>query len=302
MSFLSTWLPFGSVRAAGGDRRRALEQGPIETIDALERAATFLGHQRESEGALPVVTAQLDGAVSSCRGRGYARYDEDAAALFADARGWLHGVVLDQAGGLGGHVRGEASALGAKLVAEAQRAIARAGIDDADELRARLEDTYRQIHARLLARAQGEVVTCVTAIVADDRAHLVVTGDSAAMAFDAEGRIKDHTVLQEAGPPNAGCLAHALGLVPEGLKIDHYTWALAPGDWLVLASDGLLDAGLEHTEIGALLAEGKSAEEAANRLATTVLRRMSTFRAKPDNLTLLLVRRAGGAAPKATRG
>jgi hypothetical protein len=29
---------------------------------------------------------------------------------------------------------------------------------------------------------------------------------------------------------------------------------------------------------------------------------MSTFRAKPDNLTLLLVRRAGGAAPKATRG
>jgi serine/threonine protein phosphatase PrpC len=149
---------------------------------------------------------------------------------------------------------------------------------------------YARAHDALVDRAEGEVTTAVSAIVRPGSALLVNSGDSGAFRLDKEGRVKEHTIMQELGPPHAGCLAHAVGLVPEGCSPEVYRWALEPGEWLLLASDGLLDAGLSEDDVTSLVQDAKNAEEAVNRLCTTVLRRMATFRAKPDNLSIVAVR------------
>lgn len=91
-------------------------------------------------------------------------------------------------------------------------------------------------------------------------------------------------------PFGVGCLVHAVGLTPEGPASDSYEWPLNEGDWLVLGSDGLLDAGLDLRTIGETLAGAKSAEVGVNRVARTVLRRMTFLQGKPDNLTIVAVR------------
>lgn len=291
MSFLSSWLPFGHVRASASARRAAMETARIDLVLEKDKAATLIAGGAQVEGALPVRAERFDGAVYSSRGRGYARYNEDAAGLFTDARGWVYGIVCDQAGGLGGTIRGQASALAAHHVFDAFQRLAKLpepaqhGVVVA-ELRA----AYDRAHHALVARNDGEVTTAVSAVLKPGEAVVLNTGDSAAMLFDKTGALKEESRQQELGPPNEGCLEHSLGLVPEGPNAERYTWPLAAGDALLLMSDGVLDSGLGAEELGKLLAGSKDAEDAVNKLCTTVLRRMGTFRAKPDNLSVALVR------------
>jgi serine/threonine protein phosphatase PrpC len=91
-------------------------------------------------------------------------------------------------------------------------------------------------------------------------------------------------------PAAVGCLTHAIGLVPEGPSPDAYEWSFAKGEWLLLCSDGLLDAGLAAEDIGSVLRSTTSAEEALNALCKKVLRLMTTLQAKPDNLTVVAIR------------
>ncbi len=293
VSFLASWLPFGFVRASASARKAALATAHIEEIVDPDRASTLVAGGAQVGGGLPVKSALFDGAIYSSRGRGYARYNEDAGGLFADRRGWAYAMVLDQAGGLGGKIRGQASQVAAHHIFDACQRVARHGDTPTVEgALAELTVAYDRAHKILVQRGEGEVTTAVTAILRPGEVLLLNSGDSGAMCFDALGALKNETRPQELGPPNAGCLEHALGLVPEGPNSEHYRWAVAPGDWLVLASDGLLDSGLTAEDIGGLLAAAKDAEDAANRLTTTILRRMATFRAKPDNLTIALVRAA----------
>ena len=53
---------------------------------------------------------------------------------------------------------------------------------------------------------------------------------------------------------------------------------------------GLLDAELSPEVIGQMLKNAKNAEDATNELCTLTLRRMSLLRAKPDNLSIVLIR------------
>ena len=90
-------------------------------------------------------------------------------------------------------------------------------------------------------------------------------------------------------PGAAGCLIHGVGLVPEGPAPDAYEWIFEPGDWLILCSDGLLDSGISAEEVGSVLAEADTAEDAVNALCKKILRMMSTLRAKPDNLSVVAI-------------
>ena len=83
----------------------------------------------------------------------------------------------------------------------------------------------------------------------------------------------------------------------EGPGIETYEWTAEAGDWLLLGTDGFIDAGLAVWEIGSFLAEAESAEDVVNTLCTKILKRMNWNRAKPDNLTLIAVRRIHAKNP-----
>lgn len=284
-----SWLLFGSVKASATDRAEALASKTIEHVtDPAETCTTVTGGQ-QTKGALPVTSDRFDGAIYSSRGRGYARYNEDGAELFRDERGHLYAAVFDQAGGLGGKVRGEGSAVAAKSIFSAFRKIATAAPGQSD-VPALLSRGVLDAHEKLVARRQGEVTTAVAVVLEPGRARLVNSGDSAAMHFDREGTGKTHTEKHEVTTAGGiGCLTHAVGLEPEGPSPDTYEWALAAGDWIVLCSDGLLDSGMPLDEIGAMMREADNAEAFVNTLATKVLKRMALMQAKPDNLTIVAV-------------
>ncbi len=284
-----SWLLFGSVKASATDRAEALASKTIEHVTDSTTSCTTITGGKQTKGALPVTSDLFDAAIYSSRGRGYARYNEDGAQLFRDERGHLYAGVFDQAGGLGGKVRGEGSALAAKALFGAFRKVATAKPGTSD-IPALLTQGVQDAHQALIGRRQGEVTTAVAVIAEPGRARLVNSGDSAAMLFDAQGEGKTHTAKHEVTTAGGiGCLTHAVGLEPEGPSPETYEWGIAKGDWLVLCSDGLLDSGMPLDELGRMMREADNAEAFVNALATKVLKRMALMQAKPDNLTIIAV-------------
>ncbi len=283
------WLTFVNVKTTASARRAALASHPIERLETPEDATLLVAGGRQTKGALPVTTPTADGAVYCSRGRGYAAYNEDGAGLFADEQGAVYASVFDQAGGLGGSVRGAASELAAKSAFRAFRDLAtKTGQTDASQ---RLLQGIQEAHEALLERGEGEVTTAVLAVVTPGRAVVVNSGDSAAMHFNRAGQVRAMTAKHEVlSPFGVGCLLHGVGLTPEGPAPDVYDWTLESGDWLLMGSDGLLDAGLAVEAVGAQLTRSASPENAVNGLARQILQRMTLLRAKPDNLTIVAVK------------
>lgn len=285
-----SWLPLGQVRASASSRAAALQSAKIEDLESPKGAVTCIAGGKQTKGALPVKTTSFDCALYSSRGRGYARYNEDAAEVFYDSAGRVYAAVFDQAGGLGGRVRGQASEIAAFRLFSAFRKIATAGDPNID-IPAELVDGFSAAHNALVERGEGEVTTGVALVAAPGAAIIVNSGDSAAIHFDASGKLRAMTVMHEADSPLAvGALTHAIGLTPEGPTPDVYGVELAQKDSIILCTDGLLDAGLTTEDVGTILNESESSEGAVNRLATRVLRMMTTLRAKPDNLTIVVIR------------
>ena len=283
-----SWLTFVNVKTTDAARRAALACGPIEQLEEPDTIPQLVAGGRQTRGALPVTTDAFDAAVYTSRGRGYAAYNEDGAGLYGDEKGAVYASVFDQAGGLGGSVRGAASELAAKSAFQAFRTVATKS--DTDVLVA-LEAAIDEAHDALVARAEGEVTTAVLVVAREGRAHIVNSGDSAAMHFNPTGQLLAATEKHEVQSPyGIGCLVHAVGLTPEGPAPDRYEWPLSTGDWLLMGSDGLLDSGLDFDEVGDMLAGARSAEVGVNRLARTVLRRMTLLQGKPDNLTIAAIR------------
>lgn len=290
MAFLFPFFGLGKVEASAGDRALALATPTLEHLDDPEAAVTFVAGGKQTRGALPVRTARLDGALYSSRGRGYARYNEDGAALFADEAGELYAAVFDQAGGLGGVVRGAGSGVAARHAARAFRRLA-TGAGTEDIPKTLVEDAIMGAHRELVGRQEGEVTTAVLAVTRGDTVHLMNSGDSAAFHFDARGRHLGQTRQHEHPTPyGIGALTHAVGLEPEGPNAEAYAWTLSPGHWVLMASDGLLDSGLGPDEWGQTLVSAAHAEAGVNELVQRVLRRMTLMQAKPDNLTVVAFR------------
>ncbi len=285
-----SWLPFGSVRAPATLRAQALATATLEHLARPDESVLLVSGGRQTKGALPVVTSVFEAAIYSSRGRGYARYNEDGALLFADERGGLYAGVFDQAGGLGGKVRGAASDIAARAALLAFQKLA-TGPEDTETVAA-LKAAVESAHQTLIGRAEGEVTTAVLARAMPEKVYLVSSGDSAAMLFDVQGNERAHT--REHAAKNyygVSCLIHAVGLEPESHAAEDYEWLLSPGEWLILASDGFLDAGLSPKELAPMLASATSAEALVNQLASKILRRMALSQAKPDNLTMVAIRK-----------
>ncbi|MEL6189066.1 MAG: SpoIIE family protein phosphatase [Myxococcota bacterium] len=280
-----SWLR--APRTSSADRARSLAVPPVEELEPVDAAATFLARGRETKGALPVVADTLEGAVYSSRGRGYATYNEDAALLLRGSEDVLWMAAFDQAGGLGGEIRGDGSGLAAERVARALRAP-----QAETPLLERLTDALTDAHQLLLSRQEGEVTTAVVArLEGDGRIQLATSGDSGALLFGAEGELLAMNELHVAlGPENIGCLTHALGLEPEGPDILTTEWRLPAGGALLLCSDGLLDSGLDYADIGRALTARGNLVDHVNALCAKILRRMSFYRSKPDNLTVVAAR------------
>jgi len=161
--------------------------------------------------------------------------------------------------------------------------------------------------------AQGQAGTTVTAaVIRDDELHVVSVGDSRAYVL-RQGRLqqltKDHTWVadqvragkltpeQAARHPQRSKLSRALGTQPQ-VTVDHITGTVAPGDRLLLCTDGLTDLVPEGDVQRAM--QGRNPQEVARRLVS-----LANRHGGHDNVAVVVASigtpstRSGGIVPLA---
>ncbi|MBI4820354.1 MAG: SpoIIE family protein phosphatase [Deltaproteobacteria bacterium] len=264
---------------------------PLELIYEPGAELGLVAGSRESGDVYTIETPLGRAALHSGRGVNYKDWNEDAGLLFADARGRFLLGVYDQAGGMGSveGERGAASAIAAQCVFDRMQAHARA--EGGDCIPA-LDAAARAAHRAIVARSHHEVTTFISAFVDERDAALLNVGDSAALLFSADGTPLEHTVPHALPPPNSHVVTEALGSLRREPRADTYRWPVAPGDWLVLGSDGLFDAELSKDQIGDRLAAAKTPLDATRSMIEEIHDRMERYQAKPDNLTIVVLRLA----------
>jgi protein phosphatase len=123
--------------------------------------------------------------------------------------------------------------------------------------------------------------------VGDSRAYLLRDGELRQLTLDhslveelvREGRL---THEQAAVHPQRSIITRALGVEPN-VEVDVYTLMLAPGDRLLLCSDGLTGM-VQSTEIGAILRRESDPTRAANALVDA-----ANAAGGEDNITTIIV-------------
>lgn len=247
-------------------------------------------------------------AAFSARSPSKETVNEDSAAVIPwDDRS----AVLAVADGLGG------AALGEEASRRAIEALA-AAIDRADretsQLRTAILDGIETANQAVMQIGAGAATTLAVVEVTTggpggDLARTYHVGDAGVLVCGGRGKLK---LLTTAHSPvgyglEAGLLDHreamhhderhvvsnVVGAADSRIEIGAAI-PLAKLDTVLVASDGLFD-NLSVDEIIALARRG-TATEAAHRLATKARQRMAseatTLPAKPDDLTLLVLRRA----------
>lgn len=216
--------------------------------------------------------------------------------------------VFAVADGLGGHAAGE---LASRIAVDC---IERGMGDVAPELPAaergaRLRDAVRAASREILTHAardpesagMGTTVTAVAFSTAEPACAFAHVGDSRAYLLSPDGRLRqlttDHTWVQQqidAGyltprqarsHPYANVLYRALGAEFD-VAVDTFRVELAPGDLLLLCSDGLTGM-LSDDELRAILDPAGDLEALAQGLIDAANRRGGL-----DNTTVVLIRAA----------
>jgi serine/threonine protein phosphatase PrpC len=207
------------------------------------------------------------------------------------------GVLCLVADGMGGHRAGEvASKRAVEVVHERYYA------DGSTNLTASLAGAFRAANRDIYTRAQldesriGMGTTLVGAVILGDRVYIANVGDSRAYIAGREGFAQitdDHSWVEEQvragllapdqarGHPRRNLVTRALGTKP-GVDVDLFEGALAPGDNLLLCSDGLTNL-LEDREIEVILRERTPQE------AVPLLVEAANERGGQDNITVVLV-------------
>ena len=217
------------------------------------------------------------------------------------------GQLLLVADGIGGEQVGSAASQWAiRLVAE--RYYALAGDDFTADLREALEQTNVALHRYLQDTGATQAgSTMVAAVVHQGVLYLANVGDSRAYLL-RDGVLyqqsRDHTLAQQkaergviaqaevANDPDASVLTRALGAAASVVIDVFRPVPLAPGDVVVLCSDGLYDM-VPDAEIVRTVLSG------APRRAVERLIEMANARGGYDNISVLLAR-VGNAAMPAT--
>lgn len=223
------------------------------------------------------------------------------------------GYLLLVADGMGGAQAGEvASATACETVKEQLTAGLSAGLpaDDAgwhDLLRRAVAEANHRIYeqSRADSARSGMGTTITVAVIVEKRAHLAHVGDSRAYLLNQAGvtgegatwlpLTTDHTLVarladigqiapEEARThPQRHILYRALGTDPT-TDIDAVSQALAPGDVLLLCSDGLVN-DLEDAELARIVLGEPSPLRAAEQLVA-----LANERGGKDNISVVIAR------------
>lgn len=203
-------------------------------------------------------------------------------------------VVAD---GMGGHQAGEVAS---SMIVGSLGALTPQ--EDEQDLLAQAIAALKDVNSALRVRAGGEGnligSTVVGALLGSDRLHCFWAGDSRAYLLRGTSLTqltRDHSLVQklvDAGMldpdrahdhPNGNMITRAVGAAEE-LETDVVEHDLAPGDLLLLASDGVTRV-VSDGELASALRSPAPLAETADGLVWTVLQRGA-----PDNLTFILLR------------
>lgn len=222
------------------------------------------------------------------------------------------GTLLLVADGMGGHQAGEvASQLAATTIKTELREHLSEGVPSDDEAWHTMlrnaavkanEHIYAQSQATNTARGMGTTLT--VALVTERRAHIAHVGDSRAYLINPNGvnnqgtwvqLTTDHSLVarlvdigqltpeQARTHPQRNMIYRSLGTDPT-VDVDVQSQALAPGDTLLLCSDGL-DTHVEDAEIAQLVLDETNEGRACERLIA-----LANQRGGKDNISVVIAR------------
>ncbi|MBI4822171.1 MAG: SpoIIE family protein phosphatase [Deltaproteobacteria bacterium] len=266
---------------------------PLESILEVNTQLGLVAGNRETDTVFGLQSPFATASLHTNKGENYKSWNEDAGALFADKKGRIYVGVFDQAGGEGEdeNFRGAASSIAAKSLFDRMQAVARQDGDEA-AVETALIGAVRDAHEAILARGKGEVSTFVGARIDGRRAVVLNVGDSGVVRYSSAGELITRTEPQGFGR----LLLEGVGMLRDGARLpkhEIYRWDMGPGEWLVFGSDGLFDSKLGLEAIGKIVAESGDSRAATRKLRDLISSRMKTKEAKPDNLTILIVRVQG---------
>ena len=222
--------------------------------------------------------------------------NQDAFAIRNLPDGRVIALVCD---GMGGARAGNiASAMAVKLFTEE---FLRTSGREEERMRKAAALANREVFQRSLRDEDcaGMGTTLVAALAGEGGAVILNEGGSRAYHINQEGIVlvtRDHSLvadLVERGEltreearrhPNKNLITRALGADPD-LMADCFRQPMAPGDYLLLCSDGLSNV-VEEQEMLYEVIHGEGDESCCQRLLDIAL-----SRGAPDNVTAVLIRR-----------
>jgi serine/threonine protein phosphatase PrpC len=261
----------------------------------------------------------------------YKPFNEDAVVMRHRAEGGAEAPEIlavgafDQAGGEGA-VEGAHGAASDAAARSFDEAVARieAGADPEQTL----IEAALQAGERVRALGVGAMTTFAAAVLIARRrtdaihleAHIATVGDTRILLVDVNGNVKERTRLHNLGAsitagtvtdvPREMALQFA-GVLTRGVGGDDDApdvckWSLAPGDRLVVATDGLGDAreleqmppGVWHADQCAedqarVVSKASSPAEAVRSLVGYALDQMADHYGKPDNIAVAVAEAPG---------
>ncbi len=211
-------------------------------------------------------------------------------------------TVFAVADGMGGHAAGEvASETALQPIAELDGRT----FDDpkaaTDALRSAVEAANRNVVSQAKAdpNLSGMGTTLTAVLLRGDRLHLAHVGDSRAYLLRPGEQINqlttDHTLVEQlvqdgrlsrdqvSSHPQRSVITRAIG-VDTTVEVDTLEQVLAPGDQVVLCSDGL-SGPVSDPEISELLMREPDGDQAVARLVQA-----ANDAGGPDNITVVLLR------------
>lgn len=220
----------------------------------------------------------------------------------------LHGeniILCGVADGMGGHLSGDvASRIAVTQLAQSVQNSSK-GMGLLDALAQGFKDANQNVYHESQTREEctGMGTTLTAALICEDNLYLGHVGDSRAYGYSKQGLSRlthDHSLVEELvrqgglsvldaeKHPQRHMLTKALGIEAE-TDVDYAEVSLVDSLCVLFCTDGLTRL-VSDAELESVLSEAKD-----NTLVVQQLMDMALDRGAPDNVTIVLVCREGGA-------